>query len=91
MNRDDLLFWVTIASGACWIICFWWMHRISTRQDALLANLQVQNDRIEKLSKTEHDLIREVHPQVNEIKETVQEVALQVRDDGSRSERRSGQ
>lgn len=90
MNRDDLLFWVTIASGACWIICFWWMHRISTRQDALLAKLQVQNDRIEKLSRTEHDLIREVHPQVHDIKETVQEVAVQVREDKGKSPHRSG-
>ena len=47
------------------------MHRISTRQDALLA-------RIEKLSRAEHDLIQEVHPQVGEIKQTVDQVASKV-------------
>lgn len=30
--------------------------------------------RIEKLSQAEHDLIRDVHPQVSEIKEHVQDV-----------------
>ena len=39
------------------------MHRISTRQDRLLAELHAQGKRIEELSKIEHDLIREVHPQ----------------------------
>ena len=74
MNRDDLLFWVTIASGACWIICFWWMHSISAKQNRLLKQLGEQAARIESLSKVEHDLIREVHPQVAEIKEGVQNV-----------------
>jgi hypothetical protein len=71
MTRDDLLFWITVLSAACWIVCFWWMHRISARQDALLA-------RIERLSKVEHDLIREVHPQVGEIKQAVDQVASKV-------------
>ena len=53
----------------CWAVCFWWMHRISSRQDAMLQEL-----RIERLSQAEHDLISEVHPQVNEIKEHVQDV-----------------
>ena len=73
-----IAFWLTAISTACWIVCFWWMHRISTRQDALLAELREQNGRIEKLSQTEHDLIREVHPQVGEIKETVNQVASKV-------------
>ena len=51
------------------------MHRISKRQDALLLELRDQTRRIEELSKEEHDLIREVHPQVGEIKDAVQEVA----------------
>ncbi len=36
--------------------------------------LREQGKRIEKLSKIEHDLLREVHPNVNEIKEEVQKV-----------------
>jgi hypothetical protein len=78
MNRDDFLFWLALVSAACWIVCFWWMHRISTRQDALLAELRDQGNRIEELSQTEHDLIQEVHPQVGEIKETVSRVAAKV-------------
>jgi hypothetical protein len=58
----------------CWVICFWWMHRISSRQDAMLKELHEMTKRIEKLSQAEHDLIRDVHPQVNKIKEHVQDV-----------------
>ena len=58
----------------CWIVCFWWMHRISSRQDAMLEELHEMTTRVEKLSQAEHDLIRDVHPQVNEIKEKVQTV-----------------
>jgi uncharacterized Fe-S cluster-containing radical SAM superfamily protein len=58
----------------CWAICFWWMHRISTRQDAMLEELHEVTKRIEKLSQAEHDLISDVHPQVSEIKEHVQDV-----------------
>ena len=37
--------------------------------------------RIEKLSQTEHDLIRDVHPKVNEIKEHVENVREAVSDE----------
>jgi hypothetical protein len=84
MDRDLIAFWLTTVSAACWIVCFWWMHRISSRQDALLAELRAQTGRIEELSKTEHDLIQEVHPQVGEIKETVNEVAARVNGGGNR-------
>ena len=50
------------------------MHRISSRQDALLAELHEMTTRIEKLSQAEHDLIRDVHPKVGEIKERVEDV-----------------
>jgi hypothetical protein len=59
----------------CWLVCFWWMHRISSRQDAMLKELHEMTTRIEDLSRAEHDLIRDVHPQVGEIKETVKDVA----------------
>jgi hypothetical protein len=39
-----------------------------------LQELSEMTARIEKLSQAEHDLIREVHPQVSEIKEHVQDV-----------------
>jgi hypothetical protein len=58
----------------CWIVCFWWMHRISSRQDAMLEELHAMTTRIERLSQAEHDLIRDVHPQVSEIKEHVEDV-----------------
>jgi hypothetical protein len=75
MSRDDLLFWLNVASAACWLICFWWMHRISAKQNAVLARLQEQTARIEKLSQAEHDLIQEVHPQIGDIAHKVEELA----------------
>jgi hypothetical protein len=66
-----LLTWVGIG---CWCICFWWMHRISSRQDSMLEELHEMTARIEKLSQSEHDLISQVHPQVGEIKEQVENV-----------------
>lgn len=60
---------------ACWVVCFWWMRRLSSRQETMLKELGDVAKRIEKLSKAEHDLIREVHPKVEEIKESVEEVS----------------
>jgi hypothetical protein len=50
------------------------MHCISSRQDALLKELHEMTTRIEQLAEAEHELIREVHPQVGEIKEHVEDV-----------------
>jgi predicted nucleic acid-binding Zn-ribbon protein len=69
-----IFFVFTWAGFGCWIVCFWWMHRISSRQDAMLKELHDVTKRIEKLSEAEHDLIRDVHPQVSEIKEHVETV-----------------
>ena len=49
----------------------------------MLKELQEMTTRIEQLSQTEHDLIREVHPQVGEIKEHVENVAEAVSPGGS--------
>jgi hypothetical protein len=54
-----------VGTGA-WVLCFWWMRRISARQDALLMELK-------ELAKTQQDILREVHPDVGEIKEHVVE------------------
>jgi len=66
------LTWVGLA---CWGVCFWWMHRISSRQEAMLKELHEMTKRIERVSEAEHELIQEVHPQVSEIKERVKNVA----------------
>ena len=50
------------------------MHRISSHQDALLKELQVMTKRGEEISQKEHDLINEVHPQVNAIKKDVEKL-----------------
>ena len=50
------------------------MHRISSSQNAMLEELREMTARIEKLSESEHDLISQVHPQVGEIKEHVEDV-----------------
>ena len=70
-----VLAWV---GTACWGVCFWWMHRLSSKQEAMLRELKQVAKRIERLSKAEHDLIREVHPKVEEIKESVDEVSEKV-------------
>ncbi len=80
MNRDNLAFWMTLAGTICWGVCFWWMRRLSIKQNALLDQLREQGKRIEKLSRIEHDLIKEVHPQVNEIKEGMDEMIAVVKE-----------
>ena len=74
MDRNCIAFWMTLVGTVCWGVCFWWMHRISAKQSALLQKLGEQGKRIERLSRIEHDLIKEVHPQVNDIKEGMQEM-----------------
>jgi hypothetical protein len=68
------LFVLTWVGLGCWCVCFWWMHRISSRQDAMLKELHEMTQRIEQLSQAEHNLIKEVHPRVHEIKEQVETV-----------------
>ena len=85
MNENDFAFWMTLAGTVCWGVCFWWMHRLSTKQNILLAQLRDQCKRIEKLSKIEHDLIKEVHPQVNEIKEGMDEMIAVVKENSENS------
>ena len=80
MNGTDIVYWLTWINLVCWGICFWWMYRISSRQDALLNQLKTQGRRIETLSKAEHDLIKEVHPQVSGLVEGMQEVVDSVRE-----------
>jgi hypothetical protein len=83
-NVTLLLSWIGIA---CWGICFWWMHRISSRQDAMLKEMHEMMARIEHLSKREHDLIQEVHPAVSEIKESVKGVVDAVSEDHAADKR----
>ncbi len=80
MDKPNLAFWMTLAGTVCWGICFWWMRRLSTKQNALLDQLREQGKRIEKLSKLEHDLIKEVHPQVSDIKEGMDAVIAVVKE-----------
>ncbi len=83
MDLDHLAFWLAVVGTICWGVCFWWMHRISTTQNNLIDELRQQAQRIEKLSRAEHDLIKEVHPQVGEIKQGMEQMVAAVKD-GSR-------
>jgi hypothetical protein len=76
-----MIFALTWIGLGCWIVCFLWMHRISSRQDTMLKELHDMTSRIEELSRAEHDLISEVHPKVHEIKESVDNVIEKVTDD----------
>src|ERR1700678_372032 len=80
MSMNTLAFVMTLVGSGCWVVCFWWMYRISEKQNSLLDRLTEQGKRIEKLSKIEHDLIKEVHPQVGEIKEGMDEVIAAVKE-----------
>ena len=62
---------IVIIELVCWPICFWWMHRISVRQNTMLKELGQQAHRIENVSKEEHDILKELHPAVQKIEETV--------------------
>jgi hypothetical protein len=64
MDQATIVYWLTWVGIGAWVVCFWWMHRISARQDALLTELR-------ELAQTQHDILREVHPDVGEIKEQV--------------------
>lgn len=66
---------------ACWVVCFWWMHRLSSRQEATLQELHEVIKRIKDLSEAEHDILQEVHPKVEQIKESVKGVAEAVSND----------
>ena len=73
----DIAIWLNFA---CWGICFWWMHTLSSRQEAMLRELHQQAQRIERVAKAEHDLLREVHPAVEQIQSNMEEVATAVSD-----------
>lgn len=49
----------------------------------MLKELHEMTQRIERLSKAEHDLIQEVNPKVDEIKEHIENVADAVSPDAS--------
>jgi hypothetical protein len=66
MDHATIAYWLTWVGTGTWVVCFWWMHRISARQDALLMELK-------ELAKTQQDILKEVHPDVGEIKEHVVE------------------
>ena len=80
MNKSDLAFWLTLIGTPCWVVCFWWMYCLSKKQNDLLEQLRLQGKRIEKVSKLEHDLIKEVHPHVGEIKEGMDAIVTAVKE-----------
>jgi tRNA U34 5-carboxymethylaminomethyl modifying enzyme MnmG/GidA len=80
MDINKAAFWLTVLGTGCWAVCFWWMYRLSIKQNRLLDRLTEQGKRIERLSKIEHDLIKEVHPQVSEIKESMDDVIAAVKE-----------
>ena len=63
--------YIVVVELVCWPICFWWMHRISSRQNTLLKQLHDQGRRIEHVSKEEHEILKELHPTVQKIEEKV--------------------
>jgi hypothetical protein len=78
MSTADWGLLIALIDTSCWIICFVWMYRLSAKQNRMLDEIHDQGQRIERLSREEHDLIREVHPQVGQIKGQVDSVAAAV-------------
>jgi hypothetical protein len=78
MSRDLVMFWIAVSGVACWAVCFWWMRSISVKQNSVLAEPRSQAERIEQLSIKEHRLIKDVHPQVEQIKDGVDRVVDKV-------------
>jgi len=71
---------MTVVGTGCWVVCFWWMKHISDEQYRLMDELREQGRRIEQLSTIEHDLIKEVHPQVGAIKDSMVEMIAAVKE-----------
>jgi hypothetical protein len=65
------------------------MYRLSVKQNRMLEELRHQGIRIEKISKAEHDLIKEVHPQVGEIKADLEQVVADVKENPNLPEQNS--
>src|SRR5687768_14521599 len=80
-------YWLNWFGAACWPVCFWWMYRISKRQQAVLDELREQGQVIEKLSRQEHRLIKEVHPTVHEMRDDVADLAEVVSENGGQGRR----
>lgn len=75
MQSGAGMFWLSVVSLACWPISFWWMWRISRVQNELLRHLHEQARRIERVATAEHNLIKEAHPQIGQIKDTLEHLA----------------
>ena len=74
MMSSALVNFVTLLDIGCWAVCFWWMHRISQRQNIMLEELQEQARSIEELSREEREILKELHPTVQKIDENVDKV-----------------
>ncbi len=80
MNEAQVGYWLSWIGTGAWGICFWWMHHISSRQNRMLAELREQARRIETLSQTQHDILKEVRPNIDEIRDVVEGVTHDLTD-----------
>jgi hypothetical protein len=58
----------------CWVACSIRMHRISSSQNSVLEELREVTQGLERLSRAEHDLVKDVHPAVSVIRERVEDM-----------------
>jgi hypothetical protein len=56
------------------------MHRVSNRQNAVLDELREQGQRIERIAREEHKLVKEIHPAVGELDQKIDDVHRAVKD-----------
>src|SRR5215207_7178617 len=75
MESSDIAYWLAWVGTLAWGVCFGWMHRISSRQDRLLNELHAQARRIAELNELQSDILNQVRPNVDRIREHVATVA----------------
>jgi hypothetical protein len=68
---QELVNWLELFSAACWPVCFWWMHRISKKQNAMLADLDAQQKKVREISDEGREIIKEIEPKVKKVAERI--------------------
>lgn len=65
--------WLELFNAACWPVCFWWMHRISSKQNAMLADLHAQQQKVREISDEGREIIKELEPKVKKVAERIEQ------------------
>jgi hypothetical protein len=70
---QDAVNWMNLLNAACWPVCFWWMHRISSKQNGMLADLHAQQKKVREISDEGREIIKEIEPKVQKVAAKIDE------------------